>query len=355
MYWFKIIISLTIAFFLSRQFGESPNFVTNKYYFSLNVQRYQQSISSSIPYFTFSLPGIDDSSELSNNSLNHDSSFQSGMVSPTSSTPQEQIPITETSQPTNNPLPTTQPTTLPNQPTNIPIPTDRPIPTTPPPQPTQLPTIAPGITCPSSSGESYSSLSVSPEAFNPQNHGDINLALRSYSSTSGVFGLVDINGPTDSRAPKLSTMLNGSSEVLRLYQVYNWNFSSNSRGSLITSPDVTLIGLKANPGQEIRVPSSGYSIGGGNQVIVLYAESSRLTLKYTLNDNVVSGYTIHIEGICTDPNLISSYNQLHSNGRTNLPALPGGKKLGVAKTNEVKVSIRDTGSFMDPRSRKDWW
>lgn len=29
--------------------------------------------------------------------------------------------------------------------------------------------------------------------------------------------------------------------------------------------------------------------------------------------------------------------------------------IGTAIGNELGVAIRDTGSLMDPRSRKDWW
>jgi hypothetical protein len=27
----------------------------------------------------------------------------------------------------------------------------------------------------------------------------------------------------------------------------------------------------------------------------------------------------------------------------------------VAVGSEIQVAVRDTGSFMDPRSRNDWW
>jgi hypothetical protein len=29
--------------------------------------------------------------------------------------------------------------------------------------------------------------------------------------------------------------------------------------------------------------------------------------------------------------------------------------LGRALGTEVRAAVRDTGSLMDPRSRKDWW
>jgi len=38
-----------------------------------------------------------------------------------------------------------------------------------------------------------------------------------------------------------------------------------------------------------------------------------------------------------------------------LPALRNNQALGQALGFEIKVAIRDAGSFMDPRSQKDWW
>ncbi|MFH1434548.1 MAG: hypothetical protein ABIJ56_02410 [Pseudomonadota bacterium] len=69
----------------------------------------------------------------------------------------------------------------------------------------------------------------------------------------------------------------------------------------------------------------------------------------------MKGYTIHIVGICVEPDLLSLYEESNDSGRGNLPALSGDQPLGRARGDQVLVSIRDTGAFMDPRSRKDWW
>jgi hypothetical protein len=103
------------------------------------------------------------------------------------------------------------------------------------------------------------------------------------------------------------------------------------------------------------LPVAGYDIGGGYGALVLYAEPRRLTLKYTGEDNVVAGYTIHLENVCVDENLLALYEQMNAAGRTELPALFPGQPLGRAPGTEIDVAIRDTGSFLDPRSRKDWW
>ena len=58
---------------------------------------------------------------------------------------------------------------------------------------------------------------------------------------------------------------------------------------------MTLATLRASPGEVIAAPSSGYQIGDGYQALLLYAAKDRLTLKYTRDNNVVRGYTVHLE------------------------------------------------------------
>ena len=74
---------------------------------------------------------------------------------------------------------------------------------------------------------------------------------------------------------------------------------------------------------------------------------------------MVPGYVVHLEDVCVDPNLLALYRaQTDSDGyhhTGHLPALLNNQALGTALNTEVKVVIRDKGSFMDPRSRKDWW
>ena len=56
-----------------------------------------------------------------------------------------------------------------------------------------------------------------------------------------------------------------------------------------------------------------------------------------------------------DCNLLNLYYQMNRAGRSRLPALYVGQGVGRAITNEIDVAIRDTGAFLDPRSRLDWW
>jgi len=88
---------------------------------------------------------------------------------------------------------------------------------------------------------------------------------------------------------------------------------------------------------------------------VLYATEERITLKYTNADNVVHGYTLHVEHLCVEPRLLALYQQWNAEGRSRLPALKAGQAFGRARSGEIGVAIRDEGTFMDPRSDKDWW
>jgi hypothetical protein len=190
-----------------------------------------------------------------------------------------------------------------------------------------------------------------------EQHADLNLALRGYLVTSAPLFLVEYGPTDDPRAPQLrDTFSDGRFRGFsRAYRVYDWNWESNSRGGLITDWPVTLAGLPAVPGETLHVPGSGYDIGSGYEVLVLYATENRITLKYTREDNVVYGYTLHVEGVCVEPNLLTLYRNMDAAGRGNLPALRARQAFGRAIGGEVGVAIRDTGAFMDPRSRNDWW
>jgi len=186
-----------------------------------------------------------------------------------------------------------------------------------------------------------------PDSLAPVDDKELNIYVRGFSPAEGYKGLVDYNGGSDSRAPQLYTLFSD----LRTPVFSNLYYVDEERDIY----DVNMAGMQVQKNEIIHVPDGGYNIGDGNDVLVLYATQNQITLKYTREDNVVYGYTVHIENICTEPSLLALYEQLDAAGRDNLPALQGGEPLGRAWDTEVRVVIRDTGSFMDPRSRKDWW
>jgi len=225
-------------------------------------------------------------------------------------------------------------------------------------RPVPAPTPTQGPTTPVS--VSYGSLSVAdwePAQRRAEEHGDLNLALRHYTLTNASLGLMDISGDTDAGAPQLAGIfVPARVSFTATYRVNDWNWGGNCRGDPIEEPEVTFVDLAATPGESLHLPDrSGGDVGEGYKALVLYADAQRLTLKYTREDNVIAGYTIHVENIEVDPNLLTLYQRLNSEGRHELPALRAGQAFGRAKSDRVGLTIRDTGAFMDPRSRKDWW
>jgi len=218
--------------------------------------------------------------------------------------------------------------------------------------------------CRVSTGESYGSLAI-PNWVSPtlpaETHPDLNLAVRGYTITQASLELVDLGGDTDPSAPQLSSVFvpPRAPNIKAAYQVYGWDWVCNCRTGPLSPPDdpeVTLVDLAATSDELVRVPDrSGGDIGEGYKALVLYADPDRITLKYTSDDNVVYGYTIHVENVCVDATLLALYQQLNDAGRHSLPALTAGQAFGRAHAERVGVAIRDTGTFLDPRSRKDWW
>ena len=216
----------------------------------------------------------------------------------------------------------------------------------------------------SDTGAHYETIPVaqqSPDGRPAALHGDLNLALRGYTATSATLGLIDYGGATDSNAPQLAGIfsdrrLPGFASAHRVYD-WDWDCSADGcRGAPISYPPVTLLGLQTRLGEFLSIPSRAPEIyGGGYKALVLYAEPTRITLVYTRNDHVKAGYTVHLEGVSVDSDLLALYRQADAAGRSSLPALRNDQPLGMARGYEIRVAIRDNGTFLDPRSRKDWW
>jgi hypothetical protein len=217
--------------------------------------------------------------------------------------------------------------------------------------------------CPATSTTQYRALTTNgPSITRPADqHPDVNLAVRGYSATFHTQNLVDLDGPTDAHAPQLAALFTDRRAPLftALYRVHDWDWPcspSGCRGQPIEFPPVTMAALQSVPQEPINIPTRSPQIfAGGYIALVLYADDTRLTVTYTREDNPAVGYIVHLEDFCVDPNLLTLYRQLDANGRTSLPALSANEIVGHAASIPLKFAIRDTGSFMDPRSRKDWW
>ncbi len=239
-------------------------------------------------------------------------------------------------------------------------------------------------TCPETSSNQYSGgVAFQYDTDNPVRpadlHADKNLALRSYTPTVPAHQELVSYGSEYPQPPQFATLFNPYRvpPLVGFYRVHHWNWAfppdPGTRGDPITDYDVTALGLQTTPGEVLRVPASGYDIGGGPppcEVLVIFADEDSIALRYTREDSSGSaGYTVHIDNICTDPNLLVLYDSLDDpNGPRyvyvppenrpygySLPNLRAGQPFGAARGGEIAVAIVDSGAFMDPRSCNEWW
>lgn len=246
------------------------------------------------------------------------------------------------------PAPTQQGTLPIGPPVYLPVIANQVPPTpTPPPTPTRVFAIVPVVPPPVDR----------PAATNP----DLNLAIRGYVSITAALTLIDVGGDTDLNAPQLAAIFEPPRlpTFARTHQVYDWDWACGAdgcRGQPLTNPAVTLVAVATTPGEALYIPSRTPEIyGGGYRALVLYATATQITLTYTRQDTPAVGYLVHLDGLAVDPALVALYEAQNASGRTSLPALHNNERLGSALADTIRIAIRDTGSFMDPRSRKDWW
>ena len=247
-----------------------------------------------------------------------------------------------------------------------------------------LPLVSRAPSCPKASANSYAAGSAFQyDLDNPVrpawNHADKNLALRGYTPNADgnlQRQLVNYGSDDPNQPPQFATLFKPARvpDLTGFYRVGEWLWAPSpdpgQRGSPISQPKVTALGLEVNPGETIYVPTSGYNIGGGMEVLILFADEDSVTLRYTREDSSGSaGYTVFVDRICTDPNLLALY-QIHDDPAGprykyvrpakrpysyNLPNLPAGHPLGTVIDSQFVVAISDTGAFQDPRSCNEWW
>ena len=217
--------------------------------------------------------------------------------------------------------------------------------------------------CPESSGASFTTVPVTGGGIShpDSEHADLNLALRGYSPIDVATSLFDKDGPVDDDPPQLAGIFGDyrAPAFGQAYRVNDWDWNCGGSGCRLGPLDhvaATLVTLAAGAGESLGIPHRRAQIyGGGYKALVLYAEPTRITLGYTRDDSVANGYTVHLEDICVDPNLVALYRSSNAAGRGFLPALREDEVLGTAPNGAVLVAVRDRGVFFDPRSRLDWW
>lgn len=233
---------------------------------------------------------------------------------------------------------------------------------------TPVPTQPPQGSCPTSSGQSYSHIRVSPN--DPEKlrgaveqSPDVNINLRGYVAVDESTELQSRHGNNygldDKMPPQISSLYGGAfPQIIKTYRVYEWDFNNNrSLAPQTASPNfsVHMIGLSASKGQSLLGLRAGRSIDGTNVFMVLYATKNYILFTHSNGDNLFDGYLYYFLGLCVDSNLLAAYNSDAGGGRAQLPVIGTGQVFGYGGSEDVKVVIRDTMSFVDPRAKEDWW
>ncbi len=125
--------------------------------------------------------------------------------------------------------------------------------------------------------------------------------------------------------------------------------------------------IPTEPGGEVKVPQTGYDIGGGYEAMVVFAEADRVTLHIGLHEYFVGsgnnncnggkcsgGYWIYVKDICVDEQILTAYNSVKGaqeaagadKNPIRLPMVRPGQVLGKATGTSVVVGVRDNGPFI---------
>jgi len=251
--------------------------------------------------------------------------------------------------PEKSPTPTPFPTItnfnfLPSPTISITLPIISPKKITPSQTPTPIPTLQPIFSCPYYSNEIYDLASVVVKNQAPfHSRRDITLPPLTLISTNLSLIYGEIADP-DPKVPQFSTVFNPK-RIPKFLAAYK--AEGEIRGP--QSTDVEILELATIPGESLRFPITGYDIGGGNGAMVLNASDDKITFKIGREDDIIFGYTLYFEGVCIDKNLETLYQRLNMEGRNNLPAIKIGQIFGWAKSDRLKIGLRDTGTFLDLR------
>ncbi len=221
--------------------------------------------------------------------------------------------------------------------------------------------------CPTSSNQTYESIRPDTPAHrkisNPENNPEVNIDLRGWGEVNEAKEPVNYGGDTDPNPPpSFGSVFSGRyPQIVKTYIIYEWDWANNKPNvgkSATPAWPVHLMGFGASPGEPLLGLKAGRSIWGDFSLMVLYASENSITFTHSTGDTAPpndDGYPIYFVDICVDPNLLAKYREDNAGGRQGLPAIRPGQIFGYAKDTDVKAAVRDTGSFMDPRSRKDWW
>jgi len=235
--------------------------------------------------------------------------------------------------------------------------------------------------CPDLSANTYITIAIQPFSSGglyykdnrlTDENADFRLSILGYTPTTAITDLVDYGGDIDLLAPRLYGVVHPKRliSVTQTYERYDWLWDENAappygtRGGINHEWAASVVDLDTHRDEPIYIPERPgglFETGiwqGDYKAMVLYAAEHEILISYTRNDRVDHGYALYLANLCVDPNLVRVYREQLLDGKRStgwLPALRNSDVLGTARGSTITIAVRDSGPFLDPRSRKDWW
>lgn len=223
------------------------------------------------------------------------------------------------------------------------------------------------FSCPTSSGQSYDSIrpdtAASRKIRSPEGNPEVNISLRGWTEINAEKQPIGYGGDTDPNSPpSIGSVFAGHlPQIVKTYIINDWDYANGKPipgKSATPAYPVHLIGLSGAPGEPLLGLMAGRKIYQDFTLMVLFATPTSILFSHSTGDLAPpddDGYPFYFIDLCVDPNLLALYQKDAADGRNVLPAIRAGQIFGYVKDTDVKVAVRDTGSFMDPRAKKDWW
>ena len=235
-----------------------------------------------------------------------------------------------------------------------------------------LPIITKPDGCPTTSANQYATININSSYYKDNRltdeNADFRLSVLGYTPANQLLQRVNYGGDVDANAPNFYNVFKPQREITfaKAYERYDWNWDENAappygtRGGVNHDWPVSVLDLIATKDEAVYMPRRNVAIttAGPYAALVLYADDDELTITYGNQDRVDVGYTVYLANLCVDPHLVALYRAQLSEGKRatgRLPVLQNDQSVGTSKQNFVTIAVRDSGPFLDPRSRKDWW
>lgn len=152
------------------------------------------------------------------------------------------------------------------------------------------------------------------------------------------------------------------SKVLNAYHVKHKTKNSPATGDDKPFQN-SIVEVQTTPGQNIKVPMSGYNIlygfnppkgqGNGPAGLLMWTNGTSFVFQIGRADNPRNIF-IYVFDVCVDQSLVQAYAAADAAGRSQLPELTAGQVIAKAQSDRVRIGMRDNGVFVEGRTPYVW-